>query len=79
MARPARLIRPDGPVPYDDANGAMHDLAEARLSGRDPLDSLIRSSVHTRWPGFHRRPAVNTGGCSSRMSESSGSRPDRRA
>ena len=29
MPRPAWLIRPDGPVPYDVANEAMHDLVGA--------------------------------------------------
>ena len=38
--RPAWLIRPDGPVPYSDAYGAMHDLAERRAAGLVP-DSLI--------------------------------------
>ena len=41
MTRAARLIRPSGPVSYDDANEAMHALAEARLAGDDPLDALI--------------------------------------
>jgi lipoyl(octanoyl) transferase len=33
MPRAARLIRPPGLVDYDDANAAMHELAEARLAG----------------------------------------------
>jgi lipoyl(octanoyl) transferase len=41
MARRARLIRPAGLVDYDDANSAMHELAEARLLGSEPADSLI--------------------------------------
>ena len=40
MDRDARLIRPAGLVDYDDANAAMHELAEARLSG-DADDTLI--------------------------------------
>lgn len=40
MSRPARLIRPDGPVDYDDTNAAMHELAEARLAGTGE-DTLI--------------------------------------
>jgi len=40
MPRPGHLIRPPGLVPYADANGAMHDLAEARLRG-EGLDTLI--------------------------------------
>ena len=41
MTRSARILRPAGPVPYDDANVAMHALAEARVAGEDPLDTLI--------------------------------------
>ena len=37
---PAWLIRPDGPVPYDVANTAMHRLAERRLAGEIP-DTVI--------------------------------------
>lgn len=40
MSRPARLIRPDGLVDYDEANAAMHELAEARLAGTGE-DALI--------------------------------------
>ena len=36
----ARLIRPEGPVPYGVANEWMHGLAEQRLSGEIP-DTLI--------------------------------------
>ena len=38
--RPAWLIEPEGPVPYDLANRAMHELAERRLVGQVP-DTLI--------------------------------------
>lgn len=38
--RPAWLIRPDRPVPYDAANQAMHALAERRLAGQIP-DTVI--------------------------------------
>jgi lipoyl(octanoyl) transferase len=41
MARPGRLIRPTGLVGYDEANAAMHDLAQARLDGTEPEDALI--------------------------------------
>jgi lipoyl(octanoyl) transferase len=41
VTRSARILRPAGPVPYDDANVAMHALAEARVAGDDPLDTLI--------------------------------------
>ena len=41
MPRRGRLIRPAGPVDYDDANAAMHELAEARLRGSESLDALI--------------------------------------
>jgi len=40
MARHTWLIRPERPVPYGEANDAMHALAERRLSGEVP-DSLI--------------------------------------
>ena len=40
MPRPAWLIRPDGPVPYDVANEAMHDLARRRLDDEIP-DTVI--------------------------------------
>jgi lipoate-protein ligase B len=40
MARSALLFRPEGPVPYDEANLEMHALAERRLSGLDE-DALI--------------------------------------
>jgi lipoyl(octanoyl) transferase len=41
MTRRARLLRPLGLVDYDDANAAMHELAQARLAGLEPLDALI--------------------------------------
>jgi lipoyl(octanoyl) transferase len=37
---PAWLITPTGPVPYDAANEAMHDLAARRLAGEIP-DTVI--------------------------------------
>jgi lipoyl(octanoyl) transferase len=40
VARDARLIRPAGLVDYDDANAAMHELAQERLAGRG-RDALI--------------------------------------
>ena len=40
MGRPAWLIEPDGLVPYDAANDAMHDLALRRLRGEVP-DALV--------------------------------------
>jgi lipoyl(octanoyl) transferase len=40
MSRRAWLIRPEGLVPYADANAFMHDLAERRAAGEVP-DSLI--------------------------------------
>jgi lipoyl(octanoyl) transferase len=56
--RAARLIRPDGPVDYDAANAAMHDLADARLEGRgeDVLILLEHPPVYTagrRWQPEH--------------------------
>lgn len=59
MTRSARIIRPVGPVPYDDANDAMHALAEAHLSGDEKLDTLIlleHPPVYTagrRWKPDH--------------------------
>jgi len=40
VTRPAWLIEPREPVPYDAANRAMHELAEQRLEGLVP-DTLI--------------------------------------
>lgn len=40
MGRPSWLIEPDGLVPYDAANDAMHALAERRLAQEIP-DALI--------------------------------------
>jgi lipoyl(octanoyl) transferase len=56
--RTARLIRPAGPVDYDAANAAMHELAEVRLSGggRDTLILLEHPPVYTagrRWKPDH--------------------------
>ena len=54
----ARLIRPEGPVPYGVANEWMHGLAEQRLSGEIP-DTLIlleHPPVYTagkRWKPEH--------------------------
>jgi len=59
MPRRGRLIRPAGLVDYDDANAAMHELAEARLQGSEPLDTLIlleHPPVYTagrRWKPDH--------------------------
>jgi lipoyl(octanoyl) transferase len=59
VARDARLIRPVGLVDYDDANAAMHELAEARLDGAEPLDTLVlleHPPVYTagrRWKPEH--------------------------
>jgi lipoyl(octanoyl) transferase len=41
MPRRGRLIRPAGLVDYDEANAAMHELAQARLDGSEPEDVLI--------------------------------------
>ena len=58
MTRAADLIRPQGLVPYDEANAAMHALAEARLAGlgRDSLILLEHPPVFTagrRWKPDH--------------------------
>ena len=58
MARAGWLIRPPGLVPYDEANAAMHGLAERRLADEVP-DSLIlleHPPVYTagrRWKPEH--------------------------
>ncbi len=58
MTHAVSLIRPSGLVDYDDANGAMHELAEARLesSERDALILLEHPPVYTagrRWKADH--------------------------
>jgi lipoyl(octanoyl) transferase len=58
MPQPAKLIRAEGPVPYDEANAAMHALAEARLAGaaEDALILLEHPPVFTagrRWRPEH--------------------------
>jgi lipoyl(octanoyl) transferase len=58
MTPSGRLIRPDGLVDYDAANAAMHDLAEARLTGEaeDTLILLEHPPVFTagrRWKPGH--------------------------
>jgi lipoyl(octanoyl) transferase len=52
------LIRPSGPVDYDEANASMHELAEDRLagSGEDTLILLEHPPVYTagrRWRPDH--------------------------
>jgi lipoate-protein ligase B len=54
----AQLIRPDGPVAYDEANERMHALAERRLAGEgeDALILLEHPPVYTagrRWKPDH--------------------------
>jgi lipoyl(octanoyl) transferase len=54
----ARLIRPAGPVDYDEANERMHALAERRLAGEgaDTLILLEHPPVYTagrRWSADH--------------------------
>ncbi len=56
--RAGRLIRPAGLVDYDEANAAMHELAEARLegAGEDSLILLEHPPVYTagrRWKPDH--------------------------
>jgi len=53
-----RLIRPSGLVDYDDANAAMHEVAESRLrgAGEDTLILLEHPPVYTagrRWQPDH--------------------------
>ena len=40
-SRPAWLVRPPAPVPYDAANAVMHELAGRRLGGEIPDTLLI--------------------------------------
>lgn len=49
MPRTGRLIRPEGLVPYAEANALMHELAEARLrgEGEDTLILLEHPPVYT--------------------------------
>ncbi len=49
MTRSGRLVRPEGPVPYVEANAFMHELAEARLrgEGEDALILLQHPPVYT--------------------------------
>jgi lipoyl(octanoyl) transferase len=49
MPRVGRLIRPEGLVPYAEANRAMHEMAEARLrgEGKDALILLEHPPVYT--------------------------------
>ncbi len=49
MPRAARLIEPEGLVPYDVANAAMHEMVEERLGGRiqDTLILLEHPPVYT--------------------------------
>lgn len=41
MARRTWLLEPDGLVPYDTANQAMHDLATRRLAGETPDAAIL--------------------------------------
>jgi lipoyl(octanoyl) transferase len=41
VSRPTWLIEPEGLVPYDAANEAMHDLAERRLRGEVPDTAIL--------------------------------------
>lgn len=58
MTRKGWLVRPPEPVPYDEANAAMHEFAERRLAGEVP-DALIlieHPPVYTagrRWKPEH--------------------------
>jgi lipoyl(octanoyl) transferase len=58
MTRTGWLIRPPEPIPYDEANAAMHEVAERRLAGEVP-DTLIlieHPPVYTagrRWKPEH--------------------------
>jgi lipoyl(octanoyl) transferase len=58
MTRTAWLVRPEGPVPYDVANTAMHGLAERRLASDIP-DTVI----------MLEHPPVFTGGRRARDDE----------
>lgn len=82
MPRHGRLIRPAGLVGYDDANVAMHDLAESRLLGSEPHDTLIlleHPPVYTagrRWRPDHlvwTEDRIRTAGAELRFIDRGGS------
>jgi lipoyl(octanoyl) transferase len=79
--RPARLVRPEGPVAYDEANVAMHTLAEERLADRaeDTLILLQHPPTYTagrRWRPEHlvwSPPEFEAAGASLRFIDRGGS------
>jgi lipoyl(octanoyl) transferase len=79
--RAARLIRPVGPVDYDAANAAMHELAQDRLAGRveDALILLEHPPVYTagrRWKQEHivwTEDRIRTAGAELRFIDRGGS------
>jgi lipoyl(octanoyl) transferase len=79
--RRARLIRPAGLVDYDEANAAMHELADARRQGRgeDALILLEHPPVYTagrRWKPEHivwTEDRIRTAGAELRFIDRGGS------
>ena len=76
-----RLIRPTGPIEYDEANERMHELAERRLAGEgeDTLILLEHPPVYTagrRWKADHivwTEERIRTAGAELRFIDRGGS------
>ena len=56
MPREAWLIRPDGLVPYAEANDTMHRLAERRLAGEIPDTVILLEHLPVFTAGRRARP-----------------------
>ena len=56
MPRTAQLIRPEGLIPYDVANEAMHRLAEQRLAGEIPDTVILLEHPPVFTAGRRARP-----------------------
>jgi lipoyl(octanoyl) transferase len=56
MTREAVLIRPEGPVPYGQANETMHRLAERRLAGEIPDTVILLEHPPVFTAGRRARP-----------------------
>jgi lipoyl(octanoyl) transferase len=54
--REALLVRPPGPVPYDLANEAMHELAERRLAGEIPDTFIVLEHTPVFTAGRRAKP-----------------------
>ena len=56
MRRSGQLIRPEGLIPYDAANEAMHRLAEQRLAGEIPDTIMLLEHPPVFTAGRRARP-----------------------